>query len=472
MSTADRPGAGLLLIALPALLVAACVAFAPQVLNDGDTYWHLATGEWMLQHRAVLHADPFSYTAAGRPWQTHEWFSEILMAAAYDAAGWGGVQLLFGSAAGLAAAVMGAELRRHLPPLSQIMTLVLAFAGFSGSLLARPHLLALPVLALWTVGLLRARALQRAPSLWLWPLMTLWANLHGSFVIGLGVAGVLAIEAVLEAGADRLAAVRGWGLFLAGAVLAALLTPHGIEGFLFPLNIMGMKILPGIVEWRAADFSHLGPFELALIAALFVTLSRGVKIPVIRLLLLLGLVHLGLHQVRHQMVLGCVGALLLAEPLGKVLVAETRPGGGGLGWRPAAIVVGLAAALLAATRLWLPTVRTDGPTSPVSALAHVPPALRAQPVFNEYGMGGYLIFEGVKPFIDGRADMYGDRFVSDYFAADSDPERLEQTLAAHKVTWTILDPRSPAIAVLDALPGWKRLYNDKVAVVHVKATGP
>jgi hypothetical protein len=465
----ERSGGRLALIALPALLIAAWIAFAPQVLNDGDTYWHLAAGEWMLRHAQVLHTDPFSYTAAGRPWQTHEWLSEVVMALAYAAGGWGGLQLLFGLAAGLAAAVMAAELGRHVPPLSQALAVLLAFAGFSGSLLARPHLLALPVLALWTAGLLRARERDSAPSPWLLLLMVVWANLHGGFVIGLGLAGAFAIEAVLAGGGDRRRTILRWGGFLAAAVVASLITPHGIEGLLFPLNIMGMKILPGIVEWRSADFSRFGPFEIALLAALFVMLWRGVKVPLIRLIVLLGLLHLGLHQVRQQMVLGVVGVLLLAEPLGQVLKPEPSPFLPALGARPAMAVAALLAALLAATRLGTPIVRTDGPTSPVTALAHTPASLRAQPVFNDYGMGGYLIFAGVKPFIDGRADMYGDTFVEDYFAADSDPDRLQRTLDHYGVAWTILDPHGASAAALDRSPGWKRLYADRFAVVHARA---
>ena len=61
----------------------ALAAFSPGVLNDGDTYWHIRAGEWMLAHGQVLRADPFSYTAANTPWHTQEWLSEILMALAW-----------------------------------------------------------------------------------------------------------------------------------------------------------------------------------------------------------------------------------------------------------------------------------------------------------------------------------------------------------------------------------------------------
>ena len=52
--------------------------FIPQVLNDGDTWWHLAAAEWIINHQAAPHADPFSYTRAGAPWLDHEWLSQAI----------------------------------------------------------------------------------------------------------------------------------------------------------------------------------------------------------------------------------------------------------------------------------------------------------------------------------------------------------------------------------------------------------
>src|SRR5947208_16782655 len=77
--------------------------FAPGLLNDGDTYWHIRAGEWMLAHGAVLRADVFSYTAAGAPWHTQEWLAEVMMALAWQGLGWAGIHLLFAICAGVAA---------------------------------------------------------------------------------------------------------------------------------------------------------------------------------------------------------------------------------------------------------------------------------------------------------------------------------------------------------------------------------
>ncbi len=85
-----------------------CLHPAASVLNDGDTYWHVATGHWILAHRPVPPTDPFSFTALGHPWVTHEWLSQVLMALAYAAAGWTGVSLIIAMAA--------AATRRCWPP--------------------------------------------------------------------------------------------------------------------------------------------------------------------------------------------------------------------------------------------------------------------------------------------------------------------------------------------------------------------
>ncbi|HWE06558.1 MAG TPA: hypothetical protein VG274_07605, partial [Rhizomicrobium sp.] len=100
---------------------------------------------------------------------------------------------------------------------------------------------------------------------------------------------------------------------------------------------------------------------------------------------------------------------------------------------------------------------------------HVPARLAAQPVFNEYSMGGYLIFRGIRPFIDGRGDMYGATFAENY-ARIIKPDRhaMETTFSKYKVMWTILTPDNAANGILDMLPGWRILYRDKFAIIYVR----
>jgi hypothetical protein len=454
---------------IAALLGYGIALFAPPLLNDGDTYWHIATGEWVLRNGTVPHIDPFSYTLAGSPWVAHEWLSDVLMALAYKAGAWDGVVMLFGVAIALTFGLLAHHLTRWLSQPAALTVLVLGAACISPSLLARPHMLALPALALWTVGLLQARRKGTAPSVLLLPLMAIWANLHGSFIFGLALVLPFAAEAVVEAGAARVRIAGRWGLFIVAAIGAALLTPHGWHGLLFPFQLLHMRQLASINEWGPTDFSTLQPLEIALVALLYIAFSRGVRIPPLRLLTLLGLLHLALQHSRHQMLAGMLGTLILAEPLGQAFGRRAYEGAG----RPAGrwIVGGVAfAMLLTVIRVAYPLARADDPVSPITALHQVPAEIARQPVFNDYGFGGYLIFENVKPFIDGRADMYGDDFISAYTTAMAANGRaFELMVERYGIRWTILRAGSPALAMLDTLPGWRRLYADDIAVVHIRA---
>jgi hypothetical protein len=450
---------------IAAVLLAAVVLFAPPILNDPDTYWHLATGGWILDHGRVPHVDVFSYSAAGAPWVAHEWLSDVFMAMAWRAGGWGGMLIVFAAAAGATAWLLARRLSNAIGGVTLLFASVLAISCMAPSLLARPQLLVLPVMLLWVGQLTKARELHRAPPLSAVLLMTLWANLHGSFVLGLLVAGAFGLDALIEDKAQRAATIRQWGVFGVASLAATLLTPNGLAGLTYPFQILGMTSLPGIVEWRAADFSQPSILELTMLATLFVCLGRGVRLRTAPLLLLLGLLHMALQHSRQILPLAVLAPLILAEPLGRALGHEPMR----VRLRPILLASTLVAAIaLFAVRLAVPLTRTDGPSSPVTAMAHVPPDLARQPVFNDYGFGGYLIFKGVRPFIDGRSDMYGDTFTQNYFrAVRPDPIFLADLLQRNGVTWTVLAPGNPAVGVLERA-GWRRLYSDRFAVVQIR----
>lgn len=469
-----------------AILVAAAflapfvlVAFDSITFADGDTNWHIATGRWILDHRAIPGVDPFSFTAAGRRWVTHEWLSEVMLAGVQRLAGWAGVSLLVGMCAGSAMALLAGELRRMLGVLSVLAAVGLSLAILSPHLLARPHMLALPLLVLWTAQLVEARRANQAPPLWLAPLMTLWANLHGSFVFGLAFSVPFALEAWRLAPPDeRRHALARWGLFLAASGAAALLNPNGVDDLLLPFKVMRLGVLRDIGEWKPADLAHISPLVIALFLTLFVCLYRGVRVGWERLSLLLLLLVMTLQHVRQEIVLAAAGPLLLAQALGAAL----EPARAGLAaarrWsRGAGLVVGITALLAVGVGGWRlahPVRRVDSMTTPVTALARAPAALRGRPVFNSYSFGGWLILNGVRPFIDGRADMYGDalvRLALDTEAA-KDPAAALATLRRYGVVWSLTTPGSGLIAVLDRTPGWRRLYQDRWAVVQVYAPSP
>jgi hypothetical protein len=129
----------------------------------------------------------------------------------------------------------------------------------------------------------------------------------------------------------------------------------------------------------------------------------------------------------------------------------------------AALGVMIVATGLALTR----DVRPALQNTPEAAVANAGLA-EAGPVLNDYSFGGYLIFAGIPTFIDGRGELYGGEFIARYNRDLSlaDLGDFLKLLDQYKLGATLLAPDTPAVALLDRLPDWRRVYSDDVAVVH------
>ena len=132
------------------------------LLADPDSHWHITVGNWILAHGAVPTVDSFSFTFAGQPWIAKEWLSQVLLALAYNAGGWGAVAVLCAAAIGFAFALMMRLLLRDIRPLPALLFTVAAAVMTAPHLLARPHVLAFPFMLIWVAGLVRAVEERRA----------------------------------------------------------------------------------------------------------------------------------------------------------------------------------------------------------------------------------------------------------------------------------------------------------------------
>ena len=181
------------------------------------------------------------------------------------------------------------------------------------------------------------------------PLMALWANLHGGFVFGLVLIAPIALDAVVAADAPaRRSLILRWAAFAFAALVASCCTPYGWNSLLAAQKILELgSALPLIMEWRPADFGSIGALEICLLLGIGLSLWRGVRLPPLRIVLLLGLLHMALSQGRAGEVLALLAPLVLAAPLageiGRVEVAHAAPPARG------ALFAGVAALLIAGT---------------------------------------------------------------------------------------------------------------------------
>lgn len=476
--SAGADGGGLrislaLLVYLAAFI--STLALAHPVLTDQDPFWHIAAGNWIIEHRAIPHRDVFSNSMPGAPWVAHEWLAEVAIALVYDHLGWAGLVVMTGIVFAAALALLTRFLLRFLTPLYVIPLVLGAWGLCLAHLHARPHVFGLPLLVMWFAILDRKRLEERVPSMLLAAIIVLWANLHGGYMLGLALAALLAAEALLDA-PDRprfMTALGGWGGFLLVALLAALITPNGIHGLLLPFTVMQSSFAGAMIgEWKSPDFQTLQPLELWLLLGLLAILSFGLRLPIARIVILFVLLHMALAHQRFAEVLGLIAPLLIAPALAMQLRTAGDPRLRGFASalaKPASAggvaVAALVVAVIGAAFVRLGIDNQNHRFAPTAAVAFVKQQQVAGAVFNDYEFGGYLIFNGIAPFVDGRADIYGDGFLRRYTDVAALPDILDQ----YRIVWTLLDPHDPRVALLDHLPGWQRIYGDDLAVIHARA---
>lgn len=265
------------------LLCAVFLATSVNRLNHTDLWGHLNFGRWMVEHRALPQGDPFRSAEAGAPFLNVPWLSQVL---GYGCHAWLGLEGLVAGHAALvtltAALAMLAARDRGVP------------LGWAAASAAAGYLLALPVLGtirpqlfgmaafaatLWAMSRLSA---HRDPLYWLAPLYAAWANLHGSFVMGLAALGCLAAGSAWEVvrfstrghGIRRLAAAwadpasrRAW-LALGVATAACCVNPLGLKLFPAVAGFSSQGTLEGISEWRPVTIDSLtGALMLATLVA-------------------------------------------------------------------------------------------------------------------------------------------------------------------------------------------------------------
>lgn len=443
-----------------------------RMLADPDTFWQIEIGRRILDSGSLPRTDVFSFTMQGQPWISTQWLAQVCFAQAFALAGWAGPVVLTAASIALAFALVAYVLERHLDGMAVLILLMAAFALASPHFLVRPHALAMPVMVAWGAALIAAADRGQAPRLWWLALMTLWANLHGSFVLGIALTAPIALDAMLNAQPQsRMRLMLRWIAFGMLALGASCLTPYGWNSLLAARNILNLgDALSMITEWRPADFSRLGAFEICLLLGIGAVLFKGLTLPPVRILLVLGLLHMALAHVRNVTVFALLAPVVLAAPLAGRFPRLNPEFAASL--RPRVLIAAAAVGAVALTGVAIAMGRYAPPAGVAPAVA----ALKARGVsrvLNDYDFGGYLIRAGISVAIDGRTELYGENFMIELDQAMTlkNPATLFDVIDKYRIDATLLPPATPAVSLFDHLQGWHRVYADNVAVVHVREPG-
>ena len=453
------------------IIIVFLMAHSSRMLADEDTYWHLVVGEHILRTHSFPVLDEYSYTRAGAPWIAKEWLSQVLFSIAYSRAGWLGVTLLTATIAALSYSILFVWLCRRVKPIVALTMTAVTFSLSLNTLLARPEVFFYLLLTLCACGLVGAVEKKKTPW-WLVPLAALWANLHASFPIALVLAALFGLEAVASAApGERVRTGAKWSLAILAAFAATGATPYGYGPLRVSLNIVGAKGIDAIDEWMPLGFGVMGVYGAAFIAGSLAIVAAA-RAGWTRAAPLLACAALMVRHVRFFTLFAIVSAPALATPIARRFPRFARkPSAPSAAARKTAVAT-LAVSFIAAvmTMMLAPKPVPDPQMAPAAALEAARNLHLSGPVYNDFGFGGFLIFNGVKTFIDSRAELYFNGLFEKTMAAERSQSdaALLSLLDEYHVTWALLVNGSQAAEKIRRSKDWREVYKDDDAIVFVK----
>ena len=489
------------------------------VLNDGDTGWHIRNGETILRTWKFPHVDYFSYTHEGKPWFAWEWLSDVFMAIVHRYLGLNGIVLWANLTFALVFTLLFWWMLREDQNLL-VALLLSRLAGYAAAVhwLARPHLFTLLFFLIWSMLLDKIQ--ERGPidksllskTRWIMPpLMLLWVNLHGGFVVGLILLLIYAFGNFLTSltSANQQIAEKSRRLaryFALMAVICLIFTianPYGLNVYkhIFDSYLRSQYIVDRISEFGSPDFhtSVVKFFELLVVFGIVILGISYRRLNIIECGLILFWTHMALFSARHipLYTLMIVPTLtrhlsnyctsLVDEPKVQNWVAKlagnfNRYSGNLLKFEnqfKGQLYPALASLILIGVCLnhgnlagkKLLNAGFDTKQFPVKATQFIEDDMPAGNIFTTDYWGGYLIYRfhpKIKVFFDGRSDMYGRELLKEYESLTNLEYSWKEVLSKYQVRWILLPVNFGLATALKELSDWQVVYDDHQAIIFVR----
>lgn len=471
------------LLLIPVLLFV--IFFHPfSVITDPDFWCHVRTGQYIYETGVVPGSDIYSYTVSGQPWITHEWLAEVLFFVISQRLGYVGLVALFGLISVLTWLAVYVTCRRYgVGELGSTVLMLFSFSMARALVNVRPQVLTMLLLSISVLIVTRHRQ-GKGREVWLLPLlMMLWVNLHGGYVIGLAYLWLTVFGDSIARKLGHVApSVKTLLIVSLLSTAATLFNPHSLQALSYPFTYIGSgnASMRFITEWQSPDF-HQFRYLLFAAAVLVVGLLGALRRPlgITESLWMLVFTVMGLQSVRHIplyaiVVVPLLGARLQAEiPSLRRSLSHWR--------RPVLLIVvvwlafGASALRTAATvdkRMGLQIGREPNDTSyPAGAVDYIRTHDLTGNLFHEYRWGGYLIYNlypWKQVFVDGRADVYGDEFISDFVDVMKLRPIWRNTLERYNVQEVLVEKDGALAVILSEGDEWQQVYEGESEILFIR----
>ncbi len=490
------------------LFLFGCLQGTHSMLGDGDTGWHVRTGQWILAHHQVPRQDIFSYTMPGQPWFAWEWLWDVSFAVIYDSFGLGGVVL---ASLAVLCVTMAMLFRLVLRKCGNVLVafVVTAVTVACSSLhwLARPHLFTLLFGVIFYSLLERIKDNLEAGDttrarrlLWSLPVLTvLWTNFHGGFLLGIILVGAYCAGDVARWLLDpperprALHRAAHYAAAAAACALASLVNPYFIELHRHIFAYFNDRYtFEHILEFQTLSFhaSMAWTLELMLVLGAAAAFRELRNRQFVYAILVLGWLHLALISSRNIPIFVFVAAPPVAAAITAWLADATEASAGWL--RSVAVrvqslsaevgetdrigrlhVSSVAALAVVAAIMYTPAppekfrAEYDPKRYPAKAIEFLGGAGIQNRIFADDEWGDYLVYRlyPTRVFVDGRSDFYGPKFCQRYIDILNVTYDWQKTFDQYAVDTVLLPASTPLASTIKESHKWRVVYDDGLAVV-------
>ena len=482
-----------------AILILGMIVTLMSDLADPDYFWHLRAGQWVIENGRLPVNDPFLWSQANTPWLHHGWLSDIGMFWIHTHVGSSAFSALIGLLFTLTLGVMYWFSRQYAP---EFISLLLVSLG-AGVILpwagARPQSVTYLFFAFFLAVLLRFK--DKGQTKWIWVLpvsIILWANLHGGYIMGIVligmVAGLMLLEGLWESPSSWLAALKATGplwICMLLAIVAACINPYKVDLLILPFKALSQWIIPYIAEWHPPRLGDRGSSSFFVLLALWTLMQiyRASKPSLFELGLPLVFILMGLAHARHAplfaIILTAFNARTVMDIWPTLVNNFTRKFGispivsratQDIGVVQYLINWALVLTALGATAYLLPNkveaqLKAHNEIIGYSAIEYLTKHPAPGPIFNQYGFGGYLtwrLWPEQRAFIDGRSDMFSDQFSKDYFAIIGGEPDWEKKFDLHQFNTVVIGKANPLRQLLILKGQFSETFADDKLTILVR----
>jgi hypothetical protein len=453
--------------------------------TDSDSWWHLKTGQFIVERHALPIPDPFAFTtylqpplshgeALARDFNlTHSWLGQVIFYLAYAAAGFPGVILLRALLLSGFAALVGWIVFHRSGGLYRAIAASIAASGvamFSTS--DRPFLFTYFLLAL-TMAVLEYRR-----ALWvLIPLFVIWPNLHAGFFMGWVVVGCYCAESLYQRvrGKPRADERRLWVVSVV-SIMATGLNPNGFRFLEVLLAYRNSPMQAQLLEWQHPRFWEPSWYTLVLWGGLLALIFARSKARPADWLLFVLFAAASLQAVRNVTLMALIGPIVIFSYAGSSMIVRRA-----VEFAALAVLIGGLAYQIGYRRAF--QLRAEMWPYPSGAADFLLSHHITGRLFNTYEQGGYWIWRlwpQNRVFIDGRAlneTVYRD-YMRIAFNADSvggpSGEELLRRYGIDIIAMNCFQIGNGDVYLLPAALAdpsqkeWKLVYHDAQAVIFMR----